>query len=96
MIRKYNLKYETDLYIDSGIYGIDREDSYIKESEKLVKCRKPHICVCCQQDIQKGEYAVCETVIFPGEGRKSAYTCTKCIEEWLEESGQIGELEEGR
>ena len=67
----------------------DMDDTFIMESEKLVKCRKPHKCVNCQKTIKAGDYAVCETALFPGEGRKSAYTCTTCIENWLEESGQV-------
>lgn len=88
------LKYDKELYIDSGFYAGDMDDSYVQESEKLVKCRKPHKCVNCQKPIEKGDYALCETVIFPGEGRRTAYTCVKCIEDWLEESGQVDEAEE--
>lgn len=87
------LKYDKSLYTDCGFYAGDMDDSYIEEEEKLVKCRKPHKCSACQRDINKGEYAVRETAIFPGEGRRSCYTCTTCIEAWLEESGQAGEGE---
>ncbi len=83
------LKYDKELYTDCGFYSGDMDDTYIEESEKLVKCRKQHTCMNCQRTINIGEYAVCETALFPGEGRKSAYTCTKCIEDWLEESGQV-------
>ena len=85
------LKYAPELYVDSGFYGADMDDTFIQESEKLVKCRKDHKCINCQSEIHKGDYALREVALFPGEGRKSAYTCTKCIEEWLEESHQVGE-----
>lgn len=65
------LKYDKSLYTDCGFYAGDMDDSYIEEEEKLVKCRKPHKCSACQRDINKGEYAVRETAIFPGEGRRS-------------------------
>ena len=84
------LKYDKGMYVDSGFYAGDMDDSYIQESEKLVKCRKPHTCSNFQKTIKAGDYAVCETALFPGEGRKSAYLCTTCIEGWLEESGQVG------
>lgn len=85
------LKYDKELYVDSGFYAGDMDEEYTEMSEKLVKCRKDHSCVSCQKIITKGSYAVRETALFPCEGWKSAYTCTVCIEKWLEESGQVGE-----
>ena len=59
------LKYDKELYIDSGIYGIgDEEISCYKE--KLVKCRKPHKCSCCESDIIVGDYALCESGFMDG------------------------------
>ncbi len=83
------LKYPKELYIDSGFYGADMDCEYTNETEKLVKCRTPHKCVNCQKSIDVGDYAVQDKALFPGEGWKSCYTCTSCIEEWLEESGQV-------
>jgi hypothetical protein len=80
------------LYIDSGYFSGDMDDEYIDEKE-MVKCRESHICVGhgekCKKNILPGDHAVCQKAILPGEGRKSCYICTACIEEWLEESGQV-------
>lgn len=80
------MKYDKDLYIESGIYGLDEDIR--NHQEKLVKCRKPHKCASCERDIKVGEEALCETG-FTDDGAVSAYTCLECIEEWLEESGQV-------
>ena len=50
--------------------------------------RKPHICASCQKEIKAGENVLYESGFYGGEP-VSAYTCLKCIEEWLEESGQV-------
>ena len=34
------LKYDKELYIDSGFYAGDMDDSYVQESEKIVKSCK--------------------------------------------------------
>lgn len=88
------LKYSKELYVNSGFYDGDMDCEYINETEKLVKCRKSHKCVNCQKSIDVGDYAVQDKALFPGEGWKSCYTCTSCIEEWLEESGQVESEEE--
>ena len=86
------LKYDKELYIGSEIYGWgDEEISCYKE--KLVKCRKPHTCASCESDIQVGDFAIYESGFMDGEAI-SSHTCIKCIEEWLEESGQIDVDEE--
>lgn len=87
------LKYDKELYTDSGFYAGDMDEGYTDISEKLIKCRKDHSCANCQKIISKGSYAVRETALFQGEGWKSSYTCTDCIEKWLEESNQVGEIE---
>lgn len=83
------LKYPKEYYVGSGFYDGDMDCECINETEKLVKCRKPHKCVNCQKSIDAGNYAVQEKALFPGEGWKSCYICISCIEEWLEESGQV-------
>lgn len=89
------MKYDKDLYADCGFFDGDMDCEYVDEKRKLVKCRKPHkcagedYCTDCKKEIQKGDYAVCYSAIFPGEGRKSCYVCIPCIEKWLEESGQV-------
>lgn len=80
------MKYDNELYLDSGIYGIDEDVSCHKE--KVVKCRKPHTCVGCGKEIAVGEQALSESGFLDGNP-VYAYTCIKCIEEWLEESGQV-------
>lgn len=84
-----NLKYPKEFYIDSGFFDGDMDCEYINRTEKLVKCRKDHECVNCRKKIRSGDYAVNDSTLFPGEGWKSCYICTHCIEGWLEESGQV-------
>lgn len=66
---------------------------YTDEIQKLVKVRKQHKCCgignSCKKIINIGDYAVVNKALFPGEGWKSCYICVSCIEEWLEESGQV-------
>lgn len=83
------MKYDKDLYIDSGFYDGDMDGEYQKKEEKIVKCRKPHKCMGgCGREIQAGEQAVCEKGFEDGKP-VSCYTCLECIERWLEESGQV-------
>lgn len=83
------LKYRKELYTDSGMYSGDMECEIDAYEEKLVKCRKPHVCATCQRDIPKGDYALREHGFFDHKP-VSAYTCVECVEAWLEESGQVG------
>jgi hypothetical protein len=88
------VKYDKELYLDSGFYGGDfGEDEVSCYKEKLVKCRKVHECAACNKEIQVGDYVVCESGFMDGMA-VSCYTCTECIEEWLEESGQVDTDEE--
>ncbi len=86
------MKYDKELYIDSGIYGFD-EEGVINKKEKLVVCRMPHICASCAREIRRGEQALYESGFLDGKP-VSCYTCLECIEEWLEESGQAGSEDE--
>lgn len=87
------MKYDEELYIDSGIYGYEEEGISCRK-EKIVKCRKSHKCMGgCGKEISKGEQAVNESGFLDGKA-VSCYTCLECIEEWLEESG-IVDNEEG-
>lgn len=85
------MKYDKALYIGSGFYGIDEDIEHHKE--KIVKCRKPHNCSSCEKEIKVGEQALNESGFMDGEP-VSCYTCLECIEEWLEESGQVETEEE--
>ena len=82
------LKYPKELYIGSGFFCEDMDCEYTNRFEKLVKCRKSHKCAYCQKQINIGDYAIEDKALFPKEGWKSCYICVRCIEEWLEETGQ--------
>lgn len=83
------MKYDKELYLDSGFYSGDFGDDITCHKEKIVKCRKSHECLGgCNREIKAGEYALHETGFMDGEP-VSCYTCLPCIEEWLEESGQV-------
>lgn len=84
-----SLKYDKSLYTDSGFFSGDTDGEYSHETEKLVKCRTQHTCVNCQTLIEPKSYAVLNKVLFNGEGWKSCYICTQCVEAWLEESMQV-------
>ena len=83
------IKYPKEMYLDCGFYGGDMDGSEQCHSEKIVKCRKSHICSACQKEIKAGDEALYETAIVEGMGWCSCYTCLQCIEKWLEESGQV-------
>ena len=78
------MKYKPEEYINCGFYS-DMDSDFQNHKEKLVKCRKPHICINCQKEIKKGEHALLETG-FMDNKPVSCYTCTPCIDEWIEES----------
>ena len=59
------MKYPKAMYIDSQIFGGDRDGSESNLTEKIVKIRTPHSCCICEKHIPK------------------------CVENWLEESGQV-------
>lgn len=83
------MKYEKDLYLDSGFYGGDFGYDIENHKEKIVKCRKPHECNGgCDKEIKSGDYVLLETGFMDG-APVSCYTCLPCIEKWLEESGQV-------
>lgn len=77
-----------EMYLNSGFYDGDMDDSVENHKEKIVKCRKDHKCSACQNTIKKGDQALYESGFMDG-APVSCYTCLKCIEDWLEESGQI-------
>lgn len=88
---KDKLKYDKELYLDSGFYDGDfcgASEDINCYKEKLVKCRKEHKCSVCNKNILIGSYAIYESGFMDGHA-VSCYTCTECIEKWLEESGQV-------
>lgn len=86
------LKYSADLYVGSGFFDIDMDGECVRRNESLVRCTRKHECIgamkSCKKIIEPRTYALRVTSLFRGEGFKSQYVCTNCIEEWLEESGQ--------
>ena len=82
------MKYPEEMYLDSGFYDGDMDANVENHKEKIVKCRKDHKCSACQNIIKKGDKALYESGFMEGTPL-SSYTCLKCIEDWLEESGQV-------
>ncbi len=79
------MKYKPEEYIDSGFYGGDMDSDIENIKSKVVKCRKPHRCVCgCETEIGKGDYALLESGFTDGKP-VSVYTSTQCIDKWLDE-----------
>ena len=79
------MKRDLDVYsvIDTGFYGLS-EDCVEHYLEKVVKCRKPHICSGCDETINKGDYAVRETGFLDNEP-VSNYVCITCLDNWIDE-----------
>ena len=85
------MKYKPEEYLDRGFYAGDEDIENHKE--RIVKCRKPHKCMCgCEKEIKAGEHALLETGFMDGKP-VSCYTRLPCIEAWLEESGQVANQE---
>jgi ferredoxin len=79
------VKRQLDKYsvIDTGFFGLS-EDGVEHYSEKVVKCRKSHICSSCNAEISKGHYAIRETGFLDGEP-VSNYVCITCLDNWMDE-----------
>ena len=81
------MKYKPETYLNSSFYGDEPDIANYKE--KIVKCRKPHKCMCgCETEIKAGDYALLETGFMDGKP-VSCYTSLPCIDTWLEVSGQV-------
>ena len=87
------MKYPEEMYTDSQIFAGDLDGSESNFSEKVVKIRKPHKCCICEKEVQNGEQMLTQRAIVVGIGWCSCYICLPCVEQWLEESGQV-EVEE--
>lgn len=85
------MKYKLEDYVNCGFYSY-MDDEVEHHKEKIVKCRKPHVCVSCQKIISIGHHALYETGFLDGRP-VSSYTCLPCIEEWLDESEQDDDYE---
>ena len=88
------MKYPEEMYIDSQIFAGDMDGSESNFTEKVVQIRKPHKCCVCEKEITKGEKMLMQRAIVEDMGWCSCYICLPCVEQWLEESGQV-ECEEG-
>jgi len=77
------MKYKPEDYLNSGFYS-DMDSDIENHKEKLVKCRKPHKRMGgCDSEIKAGNYALLETGFMDGQP-VSSYTCTDCIDKWLD------------
>jgi len=75
------MKYKKELYEETEFYGCDEDLE--NHQQKIVKCRKPHTCANCGNEIKVGEEALRETGFL--DEPVSAYTCIVCCDEWLDE-----------
>ena len=83
------MKYPKAMYLDSQIFGGDRDGSQPNLIAKILKIRTPHSCCICEKYIPKGEKMLNQKAIVEGQGWCSCYICIPCVENWLEESGQV-------
>lgn len=68
----------------------------IRYSCKVVKVRKQHYCIASDEKkhyIDAGQMALVERAIIPGAGRRSAYTCLPCLDDWIDHIKKIEELQ---
>lgn len=83
------MKYPEEMYKDSQIFAGDMNESESNFTEKVVKIRKTHKCCVCEKEIQTGEKMLMQKAVVEDMGWHSCYICLPCIEQWLEESGQV-------
>lgn len=87
------MKYPEEMYIDSQIFSGDIDSSESNFTEKVVKIRKSHKCCVCGKEVQKGEKMLMQKAVIQDMGWCSCYICLPCVEQWLEESGQVDTME---
>jgi hypothetical protein len=75
------MKYSKEEYENSDIYA--GEDGVLNYKSKIVKIRKTHTCVMCQNEIAKGENMLRESGFMDNEP-VSCYTCIPCLDKWLD------------
>ena len=85
------MKYPEEMYIDSQIFAEDMDGSESNLTEKIVKIRVSHLCCVCEKQIPKGAKMLNQKAIVEAQGWCSCYICLPCVENWLEESGQVEE-----
>lgn len=83
------MKYAEEMYLDSQIFAGDMDGSESNFTEKIVKIRKEHTCCVCENEFAKGTKMVSQRAVVQDLGWCSCYICLPCIENLLEESGQV-------
>lgn len=83
------MKYPEEMYIGSQIFEGDRDGSESNFSEKIVKTKKNHDCCVCEKEMPKGTKMLMQRAVVQDMGWCSCYICLPCVENWLEESGQV-------
>lgn len=89
------MKYPEEMYIGSQTFEGDMDGSESNFSEKIVKTKKNHACCVCAKEIPQGTKMLKQSAVVSGMGWCSCYICLPCVENWLEESGQVeGEIDD--
>ena len=83
------MKRKLEEYIDCGFY--EGDEDIANYQQKVVKCRKDHLCSSCQQKIGKGKHSLRETGFMDGAPVQN-YVCIPCLDKWLDE---IEPIEDG-
>lgn len=83
------MKYPEEMYVDSQLFMADMDGSESNFTEKIVKIRKSHKCCVCGKEIPQGDKMLMQKAVIQDMGWCSCYICLPCVEDWLEESGQV-------
>ena len=83
------MKYPEEMYIGSQIFEGDMDGSESNFSEKIVKTKKNHYCCVCEKERPSGTKMLMQRAVVQDMGWCSCYICLPCVENWLEESGQV-------
>lgn len=70
-------------------FDVDKISKELVKQKKIVKIRASHLCCVCEKQVPKGERMLNQKAIVEGQGWRSCYICLQCVENWLEESGQV-------
>lgn len=88
------MKYPEEMYVDSQLFMADMDGSESNFTEKkIVKIRKSHKCCVCGKEIPQGDKMLMQKAVIQDMGWCSCYICLPCVEDWLEESGQVDTME---
>lgn len=78
------MKRTPEEYIDCGFYEPGDIEDIANYQQKVVKCRKEHICSACQKKIAQGDHALRETGFMDGTPLQN-YVCIPCLDQWLDQ-----------